>query len=251
MKKVRLAILFFLSVSVLFSCTKKFGAGKSLPEGSVIHLFENESKNPNQEPAKDKEYKIGDWTFSFEKIDKDQYEVEKVKQKFPKSLKQTDLPDSITSRVGIGENGLMKSIWFRNGTIKYFPVKKDDESQEYHFYAFYPQLNMISVSSNYAENYDITSYNMKDGKESDISPEDYNPDASACFTIREDSNSLSAIFIDVKKQKKVATFMLDDIESGYSSDAYETAWIDSNTVLLKVEANDQDEDEYWILKIKR
>lgn len=252
MNKNKLAILLLLSFSfIFFSCNRKNSSLKGLPVGSTIHLFENDQDSSNQEPLKTKQYKVGDWVFSFERIDRDQYEVEKVKQKIPSALTFEQLPKNIASRIGIGDDGLMRSLRFDNQIIKYFPVKKDDDKEEYHFYAYYPQLNMVSISCRYAENLDITSYIMKNGQVSDISPEDYCPDASACFTIKEDSTSLSALFMDVKKQKQIVTFMIDDIESGYASDAYETVWIDNNTALLKVEANNQDEDEYWILKIQR
>jgi hypothetical protein len=213
MNKNKLVILLLLSFSfIFFSCNRKNNSLKGLPLGSTIHLFENEQDSSNQEPTKVKQYRVGDWVFSFEKIDRDQYEVEKVKQKIPSALTFEQLPKNIASRIGVGDDGLMRSLRFDNGVIKYFPVKKDDDKEEYHFYAYYPQLNMVSISSHYAENFDVTSYMMKDGQISDISPEDYCPDATACFTIKEDSTSLSALFIDVKKQKQIVTFMLDDIQ---------------------------------------
>lgn len=249
----KLSILILTTICfAFFACNKKNNLEKALPVGTTIHLFENESKeSSDEESVQRKEYKIGDLIFSFEKIDKDRYEVEKVKQKFPSSLIISQLPQNIISKIGIGENGLMKSIQFENGTIKYFPIKKNGEDQ-YHFYAYYPQLKMVSVST-ISDNQDveITSYDMKTGHTSDILPEDYSPDGAYCFTIKEDSTNLSALAIDIKRQKKIATFMLDDIESGYSPGSYESEWIGNDSALLKVEANNQDEDEYWILTIKK
>jgi hypothetical protein len=246
--KIKVSVLFLISFLVLLSCTKKEITQKIIPLGFTVDFFSEPSSGLDETETKC--FKVNDLTLTFEKIDRDRYEIEKSNILLPKALSLNELPDSIKNRIEFTKDGNLTRVRLKNGEFKSF-LSTDENKETFKFNGYFPSLNIISVASNDLEAIEVIDIEMTSGKISHNTPSDYSPDLAYRFEIDTINDGLQATLTNTKVKKPIINLQLSNLESGFAPEGYETAWINKNTALLKVEAYNQDQDQYWILRISK
>lgn len=241
-------IFLFFSISLFFvACNSKADVSMEIKEGDVFHLF---TAIPPEGTSQSVLLNVGKHKITCERIDLDAYEVQKINEQFPNFIDQKNLPDSVKSRLTFTSDGQLSGIRFKNGVVKTFSADESN-NESFHFDAYFPTMGVVCVANAFLESTEINTYNLSDGETPEVLPSEYSPSSAYCCNIVKTNDSLMAYLSDEPSHKIWLTFNLNDLDSGFSLNGYNVVWIDKSSFLLKVEANNQEEDQYWKISINQ